>query len=362
MQRSVLLLFPILAAQAYSQPITVTVTASPASAFVLWGRTLPMTATITNAPPTNMTLNWSILPGGLGTLSAFTGSSVTYIAPSNYSVVTVTIVQVTSAADPTKFANVVITLAGDNEFANIPFVTTLYSGGGCPSNVLPNPPGGFFGRLPDAPGLAYWLNQLDSPILRAQMVLDFFNSPEFQQNGAAVMKTYIGALGRDPDFSGFSYWRQASESGALATPACLAGPPPNNTMAFCSEQTLVNVFITSPEFTGTYGSLNNAQFVNLVYQHMLARSVDPNGLNYWTGQLNAGLTRAQMMQAFIDSLEFSTLVSNRLLADTAYLALLDQTPDYSGAWYWTNQLNQGTSVLQFINAFITSTAFIGKFC
>jgi len=347
----------MLAAQAYSQPITVTV--SPTAAVLFGGQALTMTATITNAPPANMTLNWSILPGGGGTLSAFTGSSVTYTNFNNISGSGTITVQVTSATDPTKFAQVAITLT---DGADIAFVNHVYGGAGCPSNVLPNPPGGFFGRLPDTAGLGYWLSQLSGPMTRAQVVLAFFNAPEFQQNGAVVVKTYIGALGRDPDFSGFSYWRQASESGALATPACLAGPPPNNTVAFCSQQTLTSAFIASSEFSGTYGSLNNTQFVNLVYQNMLNRSVDPNGLNYWTGQLNAGLTRAQMMQAFISSFEFSTIVNNRLLVETAYLALLDQTPDYSGWYYWANQLNQGTSPLQLILDFISSPEFIGKFC
>ena len=86
--------------------------------------------------------------------------------------------------------------------------------------------------------------------------------------------------------------------------------------------------------------------------------------------MGAGLTRAQVMQAFVNSPEFAAFVnspefaafvSNRLLADTAYLALLNQTPDVQGRVFWTNQLNLGVNPLQMLNSFITSPEFVNSF-
>jgi len=352
-----------LAGWAYPQPITVTV--SPTSATLFAGQTLPMTATITNAPSGNTTtLNWAILAGGpaLGSLSASTGTNVTYTAPVPIGCTQTVTVQVTSAADPSKFAQVVITLMDTDAFFpnGSAFVTRLYDGasyGSCTGFTIPNPPGGFLGRSPDPGGLSYWVGAIDGGVLtRTQVALAFFNSPEFQQHGAAIVNAYIGALGRDPDFPSYTLALTTLQG----TPACLAGPPPNNTAGFCSEQALLNQLTTSSEFAAIYGGLNNTQFVTLVYQNVLGRPADANGLNFWLVQLTGGLTTAQMIQAFVNSAEFASLNYNRLLADSAYLALLGRTPDVAGRVYWTDQLSLGMSPLQLVNSFITSPEFTAQ--
>ena len=323
MKSSLKLIFMLLLASvAYSQII---VTLSASTTTICTGGSAILTATITNAPPSNQTLNWSFVGTPFGTLSAATGTSVTYTAPVTTQTQTVTI-QVSSAADQTKFQQVTLQILGCiSPPSPTAFVTRLYNG--------------FLGRAPDTNGLNYWASQVPP---MAQVVLAFYSSAEFQQNGAIIIKTYIAALGRDPDFAGFSYWRSALQNGL-------------------SQQVLLNLFLASPEFTQTYGGLTDTGFVILVYQNVLGRPADANGLNYWIAQLGAGLSRAQVMQAFVNSTEFAAFVNNRLLADTAYLTLLNQTPDVQGRVFWTNQLNLGITQLQIFNSFITSPEFVNSF-
>ena len=49
--------------------------------------------------------------------------------------------------------------------------------------------------------------------------------------------------------------------------------------------------ILSQQFVNQYGDtskLSNTQFVTFLYNTVLHRAPDTNGLNYWTGQLNSG--------------------------------------------------------------------------
>jgi hypothetical protein len=108
----------------------------------------------------------------------------------------------------------------------------------------------------DPSGLTYWVGQITAGTqTRAQVALNFYNSPEFQNDGALVVDAYIAALNRDPDYAGFVYWTNQLKQGV-------------------TQLTMLNTFITSPEFIAVYGSTTNTQFVTLVYQNVLGRLPD----------------------------------------------------------------------------------------
>jgi len=215
---------------------------------------------------------------------------------------------------------------------------------------------GFLNRTPDSDGLNYWTGALSSgSVSRDQVAMSFFNSTEFQQNGAAVAAAFIGVLGRDPDYAGFTASMAQIQSGMGGCSI------PNFTPLLCNQQNLITTFMTSPEFVATYGPLTGAQFVALVYQNVLGRPADSAGLSYWTNELDNGYSRVAMMQSFLNSAEFATLVNNRLLADMAYLGFLLRTPDAQGRVYWTDQISAGLSPLVLMDSFDTSQEFMGLF-
>jgi hypothetical protein len=174
---------------------------------------------------------------------------------------------------------------------NTQFVTLLYT------NVLHRPP--------DSGGLANWVGMLNGGESRAQVVTGFSESQEdindlsapVQQglwvgnaDAAEVARLYDTAFSRLPDLSGLANWTSSLESGT-------------------SLLQVTQSVVGSHEFQSTYGSLNDTQFVQLLYENSLHRAADAAGLNNWVIALAGGESRAQVVMAFSESLEH--------IADTA---------------------------------------------
>jgi Ca2+-binding RTX toxin-like protein len=168
---------------------------------------------------------------------------------------------------------------------NSQFVTLLYE------NVLH--------REPDQSGLDNWVAGLNGGETRAQVVLGFSESQEDIGDLAApvqhglwiadpaageVARLYDTVLGRLPDGSGLANWTHTLEGGA-------------------SLQSVADGFVGSQEFQADYGALNNNDFVTLLYHNVLHRDPDPGGLANWVGDLNGGMTRAQVVVGFSESPE-----------------------------------------------------------
>jgi hypothetical protein len=200
-------------------------------------------------------------------------------------------------------------------------------------------------RQPDPGGFAYWLGELQSGhITRAQFAYLMFASPEFHDNGFFVVSLYEAVFRREPDFGGWLYYLGNLQSGNM-TPIQMA-----------------DIFVQSPEFQSTYGTLSDSDFVHLVYVNVMQREPDPGGFAYWLGRLTAGtITRAGLMFNFTVSGEFQNRVRNRALATLLYLGFLRRSPDPSGADYWTGQLDAGMPSADVINGFITSPEYLARF-
>jgi serralysin len=62
-------------------------------------------------------------------------------------------------------------------------------------------------------------------------------------------------------------------------------------------------FVASPEFAAKYGSLDDAQFVTLLYENALHREPDVAGLAFHVANLEGGMSRADVLVAFSESPE-----------------------------------------------------------
>ncbi|MDP8996053.1 MAG: DUF4214 domain-containing protein [Pseudomonadota bacterium] len=195
------------------------------------------------------------------------------------------LVQVTSG-----FVNSAEFQAAYGTLDNTHFVTLLYN------NVLH--------RTPDTAGLANWVGQLDAGATRSAVVDGFSESIEFQNNSAldtqayattAIDDTYLGqvyrlyqaTLDRGPDVGGFQGWIGALQGGQ-------------------SLAQITTGFVNSAEFQGTYGTLDNTQFVTLLYNNVLHRAPDAAGLSYWSNLLNTGTTHSAVVDGFSESAELIT--------------------------------------------------------
>ena len=184
---------------------------------------------------------------------------------------------------------------------------------------------------------------------------DALSSPWAFQLGAAggsVYRLYGATLGREPDLAGFQGWVAALTGGQ-------------------SLAQITSGFINSAEFLSAYGTLNNTQFVTLLYNNVLHRSPDPAGLVGWAGMLNAGQSKESVVDGFSESAEYkgntsaaaSAYASNVVYAATfgqvyrLYGATLNRQPDGPGLQSWVNNLVAGQTLAGITSGFVNSAEF-----
>lgn len=157
------------------------------------------------------------------------------------------------------------------------------------------------GRAADASGSAYWTGALTNRTMtRAQVLASFSEGTENKadtapllskglwcpdEHAASAARLYYATLGRAPDAAGLSFWTSQIESSAATL------------------QQEANNFVTSAEFASRYGNLDDAGFVNLLYQNVLGRPADQNGLAFWTDQIAHGGSRSGVVLGFSESTE-----------------------------------------------------------
>ena len=90
---------------------------------------------------------------------------------------------------------------------------------------------------------------------------------------------------------------------------------------------------------------NNLTFVRMLYNNILDRTGDQNGVNFWTAQLNDHkITRDQLITKFFDSPEIQNQFQTPADAVTnVYRSLLLREPDKAGLDFWTNKIGAGAS-------------------
>jgi len=159
-------------------------------------------------------------------------------------------------------------------------------------------------REGDAGGIAAFTASLDSGRERASVVTEFANSAEFFQlmtppsaafstnviihpAEAQVFRIYQAVFNRDPDEAGFTAFTNSIQASVL------------------TAEEITAEFVASAEFQLTYGNLENAEFVELLFTNVLPGNMDAQGRADFTEALDAGtLTRAGMVAEFVDSFEF----------------------------------------------------------
>jgi glucose/arabinose dehydrogenase len=202
----------------------------------------------------------------------------------------------------------------------------------------------FLGREGDGPGIRGWTALLDAGTAsRTQVIDSFVASAEFAGFVAPVVRLYFACFQRVPDYAGLTF-----NAGLV-----------RNGMVTLTQ--LASFFATSPEFIATYGSLDNTQFVTLLYRSVLGRAPDAAGLAGWVSLLNGGASRGQVVLGFSDSTEFQALIGNEVFATMMYAGMLRRTPEPAGFSGWVGLLDAGTPRSAVIDGFFLSTEYRSRF-
>ncbi|MBE9395943.1 DUF4214 domain-containing protein [Pontibacterium sp. N1Y112] len=140
---------------------------------------------------------------------------------------------------------------------------------------------------------------------------------------SSIQELYIGILGRAADAAGLKYWADEIEAGQMVL---------ENTRAAFTQQT---------EYTSIYGNLSSGDLVTRVYQNMLGRDPDQEGLAYWTSELDGdgpvtpdmfvlavinaakagGSEDAQVLSNKVNSAQYFTQKTQTKQVDSALLTL-----------------------------------------
>jgi len=200
------------------------------------------------------------------------------------------------------------------------------------------------GRQADPAGLANWTNALQAgSTTTAGMVASLVNSGEAAMIVEPVNRLYLAYFRRNPDADGLRYWVWRLRGGATLGQVSAA-------------------FAGSPEFVGTYGSLSDRAFVDLVYRNVLGRSADAAGLDYWVGQLAARrLDRGGVMIGFSESAEYKSKTWAWNDVVQVYVGLLRRSPDNAALNHWVNQLQGGAPLTNLVGSVLVSAEYTSRF-
>jgi len=121
-----------------------------------------------------------------------------------------------------------------------------------------------------------------------------------------------------------------------------------------SDQQLAAGFAASAEFYASSGGAD-AGWISALYQSLLNRTVDVQGSVYWLSQLAGGVNRQTVADRFTNSSEHTT---NQLSDD--YFNLLGRAPSITELGYWLNAMQHGASNEQVLAAFVASPEYYQK--
>ncbi len=109
---------------------------------------------------------------------------------------------------------------------------------------------------------------------------------DIEGTAGQAYRIYEAVLGRAPDLEGLGYWINDMDNGVSLT-------------------TIASGFIASKEFKDKYGANPSYEtYINLLYQNILDRAPDAEGLNYWVSNMQKGTdSPAAVLASFSEGFE-----------------------------------------------------------
>ena len=170
----------------------------------------------------------------------------------------------------------------------------------------------------------------------------------FDPTGAAQEVTHIykAAFDRRPDAGGLEFHTGRLESGQA------------------TKNDIAAEFTQSTEFQSRYANLDNNSYVSALYQNVLNRPGEDNGISFWVNNLATGtLGRDGVLKGFADSFEniqkSISFTGDREYGSAyrLYEAALNRTPETVGLKFWYDRLEGGESLSSVAQGFVDSNEF-----
>ena len=260
-------------------------------------------------------------------------------------------------------------------------------GFGPPSNALKNTAFfvtqhylDFLNREPDAPGLAFWINGIDScgtnaqcrEVKRIDTSAAFFLAIEFQEEGFLIYRLYKASFA--PSTSrprGFVRLQEfLRDAGEIGRDVVVGNPGWQeklnaNTVAFISS------FVTRTEFLSAYPpQMTAAQYVDSL-NTVAGQPLSTSERNALVNGLSSGQeTRATVLRKIADDVDFRNAEFNRAFVLMQYFGYLRRNPNdapdsnFNGYDFWLTKMNQfggDYRAAEMVKAFLQSIEYQDRF-
>ncbi|MET0625434.1 MAG: Calx-beta domain-containing protein [Pyrinomonadaceae bacterium] len=230
----------------------------------------------------------------------------------------------------------------------------------------------FFSREPDAGGLAFWSNGIEScgsdaacrEVKRIDTSAAFFLSIEFQETGFLVHRLYRASFGRLSRYREFVRDTQEIGRGVVVNSPGWEAQLEANKAAFLSE------FAARPDFQTRYGGMTNAQYVDALNANTGGSLSQAERDSLVAGLTGGTETRATALRKAADDPDFRARETSPAFVLMQYYGYLRRNPDdapdsdFAGYNFWLGKLSEfggDYRRAEMVRAFLVSTEYRRRF-
>lgn len=238
----------------------------------------------------------------------------------------------------------------------------------------------FLNREPDASGLAFWINNIDScgadsrcrEVKRIDTSAAFFLSIEFQETGFLIYRLYKASFPPKTDRPrGLPRYQELMADTQTIGNGVIVGAPNWQQKLEANTQTFIMDFVSRPEFQLNYtAQLTPAEYVDKL-NSVAGGPLSATERNALVNGLSAGQeTRATVLRKVADDSDFRAAEFNHAFVLMQYFGYLRRNPDdapdlsFAGYDFWLGKLEQfggNFRAAEMVKAFIVSGEYLDRF-
>ncbi|HEV2761704.1 MAG TPA: DUF4394 domain-containing protein, partial [Pyrinomonadaceae bacterium] len=189
----------------------------------------------------------------------------------------------------------------------------------------------FFNREGDAPGIAFWTQNIEScganngcrTFKRAETSAAFFLSIEFQETGYLVYRFHETAYNRGPSLTFFDFLRDTSR----VSEGVVVGQGDWQARLAANKQAYADEFVRSSLFVNLYGGMSNALYVDVLDQNAGGVLSATERAALIAGLNSNAITRAQALLAVAEDEDLKRNEKSRAFVYMQYIGYLRREPE-----------------------------------
>jgi hypothetical protein len=224
----------------------------------------------------------------------------------------------------------------------------------------------FLGREPDAAGLKFWKDNIDScganaqcrEVKRIDTSAAFFLSIEHQETGYVVQRFYKASYNRPPTFEEYLPDLTVIREGVIV------GQPDAMARLETNKRLFAEQWVNRVAFKQAYGGLNEMQYVDTLLANAGVTLPEGQRTALIVGLLTNRETRGGVLLAVIENEDFKRRELNAAFVRAEYFGYLRRTPDAVGFGFWLKKLddfNGDYRRAEMVKAFLSSTEYRARF-